>query len=135
MGEEEDMEEGEAVMEEEVDTLGEEVDMEEEGKEEVDMVEEEEEEEEEETVMEEEAVTVGEEILVEKVVASKDHKASPDQALDSCQVQRWVYVYCHYTPSSLTTPSSPPHTSPLTGTRREAPVTDTCDLSPDTVCS
>jgi len=162
MGEEEDMEEGEVVTEEEVDTLGEEVVMEEEGEVEVDMVEEEVVVmEEEEAVMEEGVVTVGEEVLVEEVlveevVTSKDHKASPHRALDSRQVQRWVYVsslyvkftICHYTPfllphpffyhtltpSPLTAPS-PPHTSPLTGTRREAPVTDACDLSPDSVSS
>jgi len=118
MGEEEDMEE-EVVTEEEVDTLGEEVVMEEEGEVEVDMVEEEVVvmEEEEGAVMEEGVVTVGEEVLAEEVVTSKGHKASPHRALDSRQVQRWVYVFslyvkstiCHYTPSPLPTPSLPPH--------------------------
>ena len=67
MGEEEDMEEEEVVTEEE------------EG-----------------AVMEEGVVTVEEEVLAEEVVTSKDHKASPHRALDSRQVQRWVYVSSLY---------------------------------------
>ena len=126
MGEEEDMEEVEAVTEE-VDTLGEEEVVEEEGEEEVDMVEEEVVDmvEEEVVVREEEegVVIVGEEVLAEEVVTSKGHKASPHQALDSHQVQRCMglsilfvcpihHLSLHSTPSSLATPSplSHPHT-------------------------
>ena len=102
------MEEVEAVTEE-VDTLGEEEVVEEEGEEEVDMVEEEVVDmvEEEVVVREEEegVVIVGEEVLAEEVVTSKGHKASPHWALDSRQVQKWVYMspFCVSKLPSVTT--------------------------------
>ena len=115
------MEEGEAVMEEAVDTLGEEVDMVEE-----------------ETVME------------EGVARCKSGFTS-----SLCQIHHLLLhtffldhtLSPHYTLSTAPSPPphphtlsphyvlSPPYTSSLTGTRREAAVTDACDLGPDIVHS
>ena len=80
----------------------------------------------EEVVMEEE----GEEV-VDMVEEEEEGQLQWGRRYMSLHVKATI---SHYTHSSLTTPS-PPHTSSLTGTRREAPVADVCDPSPDSVSS
>jgi len=132
MGEEEDIEEGEAVMEEAVDTLGEEVDMEEEGKEEVNMVEEE----------EEEQLwrrgSPGEKVGLRLLFVCQIHHLSLHTLfLDHTLSPHYTLSTAPSPPPHILTPSplSPPYTSSLTGKRREAAVTDACDLGPDIVRS